>query len=268
MDGLESPQPQQKENKGLMFLEVGVLEIFFIVITLSIFFGVMNYFNILPISEVFPNQLGWLPHKPYRQSQQYTPKVPPLADNSTSNTTSAPPLASTAQAKQTLLVFLPTILSSSLLPKSPDEITLTEDKDTKEIFTAFWNTKEGIAKTVVFTSSVAKKNIALSLTYTKTLSLSPSVESAQTIASQSFIVQPKGKWGCKELPELPGTEKLRCENFWEENDGTRRGIGIEGYRLSSQVKKSTFFFCEHSQESSFYSWKSCYAEFAKTGIVQ
>lgn len=62
MDGLESPQPQQqKENKGLAFLEVGLFEMVFVTVGLLLLFGTLNYFNILPVSDVFPNQLGWLP---------------------------------------------------------------------------------------------------------------------------------------------------------------------------------------------------------------
>lgn len=46
------------------FLEVGMFETFFVVIILAIFFGVMNYFNILPISALWPNQFSFLPHRP------------------------------------------------------------------------------------------------------------------------------------------------------------------------------------------------------------
>ena|SRR3990172_3999717 len=35
-----------------------IVGIFLLILTLN-----LNYFNILPISTVFPNQFGWLPHK-------------------------------------------------------------------------------------------------------------------------------------------------------------------------------------------------------------
>ena len=41
-------------RKGLLF------EIFFVLIVLVLLFGILNYFNILKLSELFPNQLGFL----------------------------------------------------------------------------------------------------------------------------------------------------------------------------------------------------------------
>lgn len=57
--------PQKKKSllKVLPFLEVGVFEISFVAVILLLLFGILNYFNILSISDVFPNQLGWLPRK-------------------------------------------------------------------------------------------------------------------------------------------------------------------------------------------------------------
>lgn len=34
-------------------------------VVLIVFFGALNYFNIISISRIFPNQLGWLPHKAF-----------------------------------------------------------------------------------------------------------------------------------------------------------------------------------------------------------
>lgn len=33
-------------------------------------FVILNYFNILSLSSLYPNQLGWLPHRPYSEKQQ------------------------------------------------------------------------------------------------------------------------------------------------------------------------------------------------------
>lgn len=53
-------------RKGLLF------EIIFVVVFLVIFFGILNYFNILRLSEIFPNYLGFLPRRdvPTGTSQQ------------------------------------------------------------------------------------------------------------------------------------------------------------------------------------------------------
>jgi len=48
---------------ALAFLKVGVFEIGFVIIVLLLLFGILNYFNILSVSDVLPKQLGWLPRK-------------------------------------------------------------------------------------------------------------------------------------------------------------------------------------------------------------
>jgi len=77
MDGI-SPIPQPPKQRVSIFF-VGT----FIVILLLLLL-VLNYFNILSLSQFFPNQLGWLPHKAQpmpspqptsTQSQDYTPNV-------------------------------------------------------------------------------------------------------------------------------------------------------------------------------------------------
>ena len=60
-------QPQQNNPNKSVFRKVGLLEVFLAVIILLLLFCLLNYFNILQISNVFPNQLGWLP-------RQQTPK--------------------------------------------------------------------------------------------------------------------------------------------------------------------------------------------------
>lgn len=76
---LPQDYPQnQSENKpsGLAFLEVGVLEVFFVIVGLLIIFGVLNYFNILPISQSFPF-LSFLPkqEKPLENKTQIEPQL-------------------------------------------------------------------------------------------------------------------------------------------------------------------------------------------------
>lgn len=71
----ENSFTSKKNNalKVLPFLEVGVFEVAFVGVVLFLLFGTLNYFNILSISNVFPHQLGWLPHK---TSQNKTPSKP------------------------------------------------------------------------------------------------------------------------------------------------------------------------------------------------
>ncbi len=54
---------KQNRKKRLAFLEVGMFEASFILIIIIVLFGVLNYFNILSLSAIYPNQLGFLPHQ-------------------------------------------------------------------------------------------------------------------------------------------------------------------------------------------------------------
>lgn len=255
-----APAPQQqKKNKGLAFLEVGIFEIFFAVLTLAIFFGVMNYFNILPISQIWPKQLGFLPHRPYQQSKQSNPVKPPLADNGAGNTTMI-------AAKQTLIEFLPTILTPSFLPQSSSDITLTEDRDDKDRINASWTNKGeggGTLWAVFPKTPNFQKITSLDVFFEQIQTASPSVELAKSNISQVFSINPKGEWKCRK--DSLNERALYCENFWEEKD-SKRGLGFLIINTSPFRGRLVFSFCEHSKESSFYSWKSCRAEFATTAL--
>ncbi len=54
---------KQNRKKRLAFLEVGLFEVSFVLIIIIVLFGTLNYFNILSLSALYPNQLGFLPHK-------------------------------------------------------------------------------------------------------------------------------------------------------------------------------------------------------------
>ncbi|MCL5019037.1 MAG: hypothetical protein M1426_00965 [Patescibacteria group bacterium] len=71
---------KQDRKKRLAFLEVGLFEISFVLIIIIVLFGTLNYFNILSLSALYPNQLGFLPHQPF--NVQKTPLTNNLlADN-------------------------------------------------------------------------------------------------------------------------------------------------------------------------------------------
>ena len=57
------PENNQNTKGSLAFLSAGLFEVFFILITLAVIFGVLNYFNILSLSTLYPKQFGFLPHQ-------------------------------------------------------------------------------------------------------------------------------------------------------------------------------------------------------------
>ncbi len=78
----EPINPKPNRLKALALIEIGLFELGFVAIILLLFFGILNYFNILSVSDLFPHQLGWLPrreapngasHQKIRQSTVATP---------------------------------------------------------------------------------------------------------------------------------------------------------------------------------------------------
>jgi len=69
--------PQITKNglrKGSGILQVGVVGILSVGIAIMLFFGLLNYFNILSLSKLYPKQFGFLPH---RMVPQLTPTQSP-----------------------------------------------------------------------------------------------------------------------------------------------------------------------------------------------
>ncbi len=57
----------------------GLLGIVGIIIGVLVLFLILNYFNIISLSTLYPNQLGWLPHQPITQRVSSLPKPTLLA---------------------------------------------------------------------------------------------------------------------------------------------------------------------------------------------
>lgn len=73
MDG--NPPQEKKSLKSLPFWEIGLVEFGFVAIVLILLFGILNYFNILSISELYPKYLSFLPRKNVSLNQS-NPKIP------------------------------------------------------------------------------------------------------------------------------------------------------------------------------------------------
>ncbi|MBI2613416.1 MAG: hypothetical protein HYW62_01465 [Candidatus Levybacteria bacterium] len=241
--------------KALAFLEIGVFEIVFVGIVLFLLFGTLNYFNILSVSDAFPKYLSWLP----RQTTQ-TKNISLNQQNIVFSPT--PVISLEKNAKDTLANFLPKILNASLIPSKSDMI-VTQDKITKDSFTISWEKKEGTISAVFILPANPEEISSLNIQLPTTQASSPSIQSAEATTSSLFVIQPNGKWGCKPL-----YDRTYCENFWEENDGIRRGISMYGpFTILNGTAGSIVSFCQHGKSAAtIYSWKSCTAEFADTGI--
>lgn len=65
-------QSPTTSTKGV--LQIGLFEIFFVIVAIVLFFGILNFFNIISLSTIYPKQLGWLPHKSSLNSQSAQPQ--------------------------------------------------------------------------------------------------------------------------------------------------------------------------------------------------
>lgn len=241
----------------------GVFVFWIVIATIVIIFSltILNYFNIVKLSEIFPNYLGFLPHKDVpngtsqfqdketiRIKQGFPTLIPSLTEN----------------AKQKLIAYLPTILDTSILPASSSGITFTEDQTGPQSFIASWKTNEKNIDSSFRMSQDFKKIITADF-YVKDSELlsSISTETAESKATQIFSIEPKGIWGCKKV--IVET-MLYCENFWEQSENSKRGLGAL-IITSPAGDRAVYYLCEHTNASDLYSWKSCRPEFLKTGVT-
>lgn len=67
----------KKGIASIALLEVGLFEIGFVVVVIALILGVLNYFNIISLSQLYPDKLGFLPHQPFKESVQ-TPVQEPI----------------------------------------------------------------------------------------------------------------------------------------------------------------------------------------------
>lgn len=246
-----SPIPSGVKPEGKKSI---VFETIFVAVFLIILIGILNYFNILKLSEIFPNYLGWLPHKSEQSKQLASPT------GGSSNAIISP----TDQDKQALTSFIPTVIASSYAPKSSSDIVLVQGKTAKDDFLAAWSIKDGKA-TVRFVSSKDGQIASIYVFLNYILNKPVSADLAKETVPQFFLPIPKEKFSCKPL----SNDSNYCESFWEEDDGTKKGVGIQQIGASTSetdAVSTTVFFCQFTKESSSYSQKSCSSEFAETGV--
>lgn len=69
---LPLPQTQEKKKRSIFtFFKVGIFEIIFVLIVLSIFFSTLNYFHVISLTKISPELFGKLPQK----SQTSSPAI-------------------------------------------------------------------------------------------------------------------------------------------------------------------------------------------------
>lgn len=242
-----SEKPEGK--KGLLF------EIIFVAVFITVLFGIFNYFNIIRFSEIFPNQLGFLPHRPYQQQSQQ----PALPTGGLKKSAVLP----SKQAIKTLTRFIQTIVTPSFVPASSSNIVFVQGKTAKDDFLAVWETKGGKAVARFILSPDENKILSLFIHFDYNTNSSESGNFARETVSKYFLPAAKEEFNCKAVSDTLNY----CESFWLEADGTKRGTGIQVFSSPvSKERKINPFFCQFSEKSESYSWKSCSSNYAVSGL--
>lgn len=240
MDGIPSQQlePQAEiVKKSFLKTTLGKISIILgVVIIVLAFLASLNYFRVIAL----PKKLSFLPKK---AAYTNTKESSPQARNEPIILNPIPLLSKN----------IPQILKTPLLPDSWTKISIKQDKTIKDNFILSWNGKEGTVSGVMTVPPDRTGISSLYLSFLDQKISTASAEIASKIASDFFLISPKGKWACK-----PIYNSIYCENFWEE-DNVRRGVGI-------QSPDKVISFCEHRPDSDLYSWKSCTTEFVNSGV--
>lgn len=243
-----SINPKPNRWQALAFLEIGLVEAGFVAVVLLILLGTLNYFNILSVSDVFPNQLGFLPRQTQPKTSQntslYKPTVAP-----------APTIPDNIIANAKFL--MEDVLAPSFLPANSFFIMQgIENSNGSNIYSAgaSWigKDKERLSATVKYNQSqlITARQIAI---YMPQAIVNLDASGSALLASKYIKIEPQSVFKCKSY--LPSSKLIFCESFWEDTNGVKRGIDVSSPVFGSN--ETQIFYCEFHKENPNYSWTSC-----------
>lgn len=223
------------------------------IVILAVIFGALNYFNILSVSDVFPNQLGWLP----KQTQQ---KVTVPSPTPTPTPTPIP-----EYIKNDTKSLISDILISSFIPNNlAVEKQNVENPNNFSFYGTGWETpnKELLVLSVEYNQ---EKNIIDRQIVIHIPRILPDLDasSSSSLIKEYIKINPSIPFSCISLPTI--TKSAFCEVFWEDTNGVKKGIDITSPVIG--LSETQIFYCEHHKETPAYSWKSCNLNYKDNGIT-
>ena len=260
------PTPPKNKLHALAFLEIGLFEIGFVAVILLLLFGVLNYFNILSVSEVFPKQLGWLPRKEVSNGTSQTKLASQGEALRGSGEKTAPSPANftpttfqydTEKAKTLLTQYIKSTLKPGLLPvnfETNQGITINQYAQNPNWFvTSFFSQNASPAAFFRFDKNSSNPNsssISINLKNLPQPAASAALANSllSSYFSTPFILSDPN---CRNV-----SESVFCENFQTTSDG-KKGYGMT---IIGTPPKSinNIFTCLIPKESADYaSAKSC-----------
>lgn len=243
MDDLSpTPQPpQQKTNLYLIGFIIGVLLLFLLL--------VLNYFNILSLSRLFPSQLGWLPHKAQPtpvQNQDYTPNVFQY---------------DTGKARTILAQYIRDTINPEFVPQTLDiKEGLSIDnrvEDNKRQFGSYFTTSQATFSINFHykENTNTPNDFSIFIQPSQSEEITLTLDLANSLVASYFINPSSPITNC----DKKGTTSY-CESFKIGDDGNRGFGALIGQDASKSPPKLTsiVFTCFIPKESKDYdSMKSC-----------
>jgi hypothetical protein len=230
---MEENQLPSKQDKprALMFLKMGLFEIFLVVAGLLLLFGMLNYFNILPVSDVFPNQLGFLPRQ-IKQTAVTPPPVRIIPDKF---------IYDSAKAKELLTKYIKDTIKPEFVPP------IIEIKEGSPDFSSKYTIgKVTVSATFRYTK---KTNVPDSYGITiKSADLSktaPTASLANSLLSDYFL-NPYSVADC---------QKVKIASFCENYQAVSNGK--QGYGIATDKSSTILFSCFLTKESDYFEQTSC-----------
>ena len=257
--------PPKNKLHALAFLEIGLFEIGFVAVILLLLFGVLNYFNILSVSEVFPKQLGWLPRKEVSNGTSQTKLASQGEALRGSGEKTAPSPANftpttfqydTEKAKTLLTQYIKDTIKPSLLPANIEikQATINSKIENSSLFFASFNIQNASTAAVFRYDKTVNSTNSLSLSLNlKNLSQFTDTTTLANFLLSTYFSTPLilSDPNCRMV-----SESVFCENFQTTSDG-KKGYGMT---IIGTPPKSinSIFTCSIPKESSDYSTaKSC-----------
>lgn len=254
----QSTEPQRAALNPDNGKKKGMFEILLIGIVIVFVIGILNYFNIFPLSKLFPNYLGFLTHK----NQQVSPITNSQSTpNSTANYSANVFQYDSEKAKTILTKYIKDTIKPEFLPENLDikqglSINNTIDEKRKNLFGSYIiNKNETISITSNFIENSNTPNFFMIFIHpSKTKQSALNLALANSLVS-AYFKNPITIAKCN----TNGTAST-CKEIKIESEGKREfgALIAQDTSKSPSIPVSTIFSCFIPKESNVYdSIKSC-----------
>lgn len=247
-----------RKKGGNLFSQFVLIEIVFVLVIFLPVLGILNYFNIFSLSKLYPNQFGFLPHKPFLSKA-------PTAPSSNSYFSKQP---NTDQKNA-----ISDVLAASFIPNNL-QLTKLNVKSSKNdnFYHALWQGENKESFTVL--AAYNQKNLLvyrkISITIQNSFeNLTP--ESVRNLAKTYLKVSPTTSSICEKLKPTPipqssasavlksSSQLTNCVSKWESAKVQKAIQVVKPDKTPSNIQ---LLYCEHYPGSYNYNAKDCLQGFS------